>query len=200
MSELEDLHRPIFGEPLSFRFSILGMPSESWRFFPESAPKGSPQSLCRRRGFKSRRWHGAVCGSAPSRAGSRAGLTRQILSFGRSTFGDSEPPPPSTDSAPDPNKVRRGLPAKSAPFRYAASPIRVHRPTFRTQVLREYQSSGDQPYTTLGLRSRNPGFNLNRNPYQRLPPNPRLAWRGGVWHLLKVEVPCVPSSPFRRSG
>ena len=34
---------------------------------------------------------------------------------------------------------------------------------------------------------------------QRLPRNPRLAWRGGVWHLLTVEVPCVSTSPFRQS-
>ena len=33
----------------------------------------------------------------------------------------------------------------------------------------------------------------------RLPRNPRLAWRGGVWHLLRVEVPCVSTSPFRQS-
>ena len=54
----------------------------------------------------------------------------------------------------------------------------------------------------LGSRnpSSNPDSNLDRNSCQRLPRNPRLARRGGVWHLLMVEVPCVPSSPFRRSG
>jgi len=37
-------------------------------------------------------------------------------------------------------------------------------------------------------------------PVTTSPTNPRLAWRGGVWHFLRVEAPCVPSPPFRRSG
>ena len=45
----------------------------------------------------------------------------------------------------------------------------------------------------------NPDSNLDRNSCQRLPRNPRLARRGGVWHFLTFEVPCVSTSPFRQS-
>ena len=87
-----------------------------------------------------------------------------------------------------------------------AVPIWVHCPAHGTQVFRVLQSSGGRTKPALGLRSRNPDRNpnpnrdRNRDQPRPSPTNPRLAWRGGVWHLLMVEVPCVPSSPFRRSG
>ncbi len=43
VSELEDLHRHIFGDPLSLRLSILSMPSESWRFFRSLHLKAVPK-------------------------------------------------------------------------------------------------------------------------------------------------------------
>jgi len=161
---------------------ILSTPAGSWRFLPESVPNGIPRSLCRRRGCKSRRWHGAVGGAEPSWAGSRAGLPRQILSFGRRTSGDSEPPPPFTDNALDQNKVRRGLLAKSAPFRDAC----------RSSI-----SSSLRPLSRFTVRPSERRFSASTNLLAADPPRlgPSLPQPGFQPEHQPIPAPSSKSAP-----
>ena len=79
--------------------------------------------------------------------------------------------------------------------------VRVHCPVHGAQVIPEHRASGGRSIPGLGPRLQQSGFRLGVPPVPvPSPTNPCLAWRGGVWHLLRVEVPCVPSPPFRRSG
>ena len=79
--------------------------------------------------------------------------------------------------------------------------VRVHCPAHGSQVIPEHRASGGRSTPGLGPRLQQSGFRPGAPPVP-VPSatNPCLAWRGGVWHLLRVEEPCVPSPPFRRSG
>ena len=169
-------------------------------------------------GRKLRLWHGSDRGSRPRRAGSFAGSPKRTRDSGRRTGGASQPPtPPPSPAArrngtmwnqdcwprPSPSGIHGASStssiACSSRSRFGFTVRRTARgfsAKTRTRAADPTPSRTSAP--AIRVPTRTATWTASRTS-QRLPRNPRLAWRGGVWHLLRVEVPCVSTSPFRQS-